>query len=417
MSEAAPPSGWRQAVFVAFRHRDYAALWTATALASSSSWMLIVARSWLVYHLSGSSAWVGLATFAQMMPYIVATPVGGALADRLDRRHLSAAAHLLAAASALALAALTLTDLVRPWQVVLLGFVSGVARAVEQPAGQALIPSLVPREDLLNGIALSSLAQQGSRLTGPLLVAPFIALKATSGAFLLGGVLVGLAAAQVLRVRAARGAERQGEGSVVTQFLDGLRYTARTEAVGLLMLLVFFHCMLTMSFDTLLPMLATHHLGHGGTGYSALVIGMGGGAFAGTLALAGLRNAERGLGLLLVTGVVSAATPPLLAAAHAYPLALTAMAGMGASQAAFMALTATRLQSMTPDAFRGRVSSLYFMMAGGVMSLAMLANGRLGDAVGAAPLLAAESLAFLVILTAMLAWRRSLRTVPEPATA
>ena len=121
-----------------------------------------------MYNLTdGSSLWVGLVTFAAMIPRVLVTPITGYLADRFDRRRVMAVMFALNLAHNLVLAAVVMMGVVTVWHLVLLSFVNGSARAAQMPASQALIPNLVPPSLLLNAIALNQATQNGSRLLGP----------------------------------------------------------------------------------------------------------------------------------------------------------------------------------------------------------------------------------------------------------
>ena len=150
----------------ALSHRDFVTLWTASMSAGAAAWALIIARGWLVWADTESSLWVGLVTFAAMVPRVLVTPLTGYLSDRFDRRVVVAAMFAINMVHNVVLGVLVLADLTPVWVLVLLAFVNGSARAAMMPASQALIPNLVPRRLLLNAIALNQAAGHGSRLLG-----------------------------------------------------------------------------------------------------------------------------------------------------------------------------------------------------------------------------------------------------------
>ena len=365
-------------------------------LSSVANWTLLTGRGWVAFDLHHHSTTVGLVVFAAMLPYLVVTPIGGVLADRFDRRALMVASLAVSLASSVALAALALRGLHAAWPLALLAFVHGAARSVEIPAGQSMVPAMVPEHDLLNAVALGGLANHGSRLLGPLLAAPLLDHGGASGAFVLAAVMNAIAMLQVLRLKVVPRAPNRATGAGA-QFAEGVRYVLHDRVVMLLIVLVFFHCGLSMSYDAVLPVMARDVLGSGGTAYSWLVMMIGLGSLAGTFSLAGLPSRLHRGWLLFSTGVLSGGTLLALAFASDWPAALTAAALVGGSQAMFMALTNTILQIATPDRVRGRVLSLYLMVGGGVMALANLVTGRLADAFGVTPVLALPALAFIAI--------------------
>ena len=189
------------------RFRDYRYLWMSTLSASTAAWALIVARGWLVYELSGSSAWVGVTTFAAMIPLFLVPPVAGFLADKFERRRLLGYVFALQLAHNAVLAGLALSGVIEPWHLVVLAFFNGSARAAQMPIAHSLLPNLVPRKHLLNAIALGSATIHGSRLLGAGAVALLLANDAAGPAFALCSLFYaahGSSAAASSRLRRGR---------------------------------------------------------------------------------------------------------------------------------------------------------------------------------------------------------------------
>src|SRR5581483_8159435 len=196
----------------ALEFRDYRRLWSANLAAQAAAWALIVTRGWLVYDMTDSSMAVGLVTFAAMAPLLLVPPFAGVLADRVDRRSLLAWTYAINLFHNLLLAFLALSGQLAEWHILLLSLVNGAARAAQTSTSQALAANLVPRHRLLNALSLSSATQHGSRLVGPGLVAPLLALLGAPAAFLLCSLLYGLGWLQVRRIETvSRGGVAGGE--------------------------------------------------------------------------------------------------------------------------------------------------------------------------------------------------------------
>lgn len=389
--------GGGDGVFSSLSHSQYRALWTAQALSAIANWTVLTGRSWVAFDLRGQSGTVGLVVFASMVPYLFVTPIGGVLADRFDRRMMMIATMVISLATAVALAWMAFAGMTDAWLLVLLSFVNGAARAVEIPTGQSMVPAMVPERDLLNAVALGSLATHGSRLVGPLLAAPLLDMGGAVGAFALASGLYLIAVVSALRVKPVV-QDRTRTIGTGAQFAEGVRYATTDRVVLMLIALVFFHCGLVMAYDAVLPVMAQDVLGSGGTAYSYLVMMIGAGSLVGTFALAGMSPTLHRGRLLLAVGVFSGATLLLLAFARGWPMALVAAALVGGSQAMFMALTNTFLQLITPDRVRGRVLALFLMAGGGVMAFANLATGNLADAYGVLPVLAIPAALFIAVV-------------------
>lgn len=396
----APAAVWdgRADVTSSFAHREFRALWAATALSSVAQWTLLTARSALAFHLTGGSGSVGLVVFAAMLPYVFVPPVGGVLADRFNRRTVATCTLAVSLLTAVAMAVLTLAGVVEVWHLFLLSLINGTARSVEMPATQAMVPALVPQRHLLNAVALTGVVTHGSRLLGPLITLFILGPFGAGGTFLAAGLLYALGIWLMRRVsRPEQYAHPEGEGPV-RQLTDGVRYAATEPVVGMLLLLVMFHCGLTMSYDALMPMYADEHVGHGSGAFSLLMLTVGAGSMVGTLMLAGVSERRHRGRMLLVSGLLSGLSPAALALAMRWEPALVAAALMGATQALFMSLTNAFLQTATPDRYRGRVLSLYLMIGGGIMAFANLGAGFLADRWGTAPVLLIPAVAFTAIV-------------------
>ena len=179
--------------FPAMQSWDFRRLFVNGFFTTGSRWTQVLARGWLVHELSdGSTNAVGWVTFASFIPFVVVGPFAGAIADRFDRRRLLIAGTIFGLIGAIALAIITIADVVQVWHVITLAFATGAAQAATVPTRQALIANVVPSEHLLNAVALGGISRHGSRVVGPLFGA---ALLSTLGA---GSVFV-FSAVQLIR--------------------------------------------------------------------------------------------------------------------------------------------------------------------------------------------------------------------------
>ena len=400
--------------FAALRHRDYRSTWVANICSGAAMWTFIVASSWLVLEDSDSSGWVGVITFSSMLPFLLVSPVGGLMADRFDRRGLIVATFILGFANMAALATLALVGVIQLWHVAVLAFTGGMLRATQEPTIQALIPNLVPKEDLLNAITLNSATRQGARFFGLLVAAPLLAVDfiGVNGVLVLSAVFQAVGAVQMARTRTASRGESNPQQGLARSLADGLVFVYSNRTIALFIIIVVFHCALTMSFESILPVLSREELGaEDGSLLGYLVMGFGVGALVGTLLMAGVRSERRKGQLVVWTGMASGIAPMLLAVAGSVPLAVLASAGMGASQATFMALTLTYTMAAAPDRLRGRIASIYVLHAGGIMAFTNLGYGFLADAFSAPPILLVTGTLFIVVLVGLSVAQPTLRRV------
>ena len=367
----------------ALAYSDYRTLWIANLCSSGAAWALIVARGALVYNEFGSNLGVGVVTFAAMIPRVFVPPISGYLSDRFDRRRVVAVMYAINLVQTLGLAIYVLVGSIEIWHVVVLSLINGSARAAQMPASQALVPNLVPKHLLLNGIALNQATMQGSRLFGPLAIVPTLAVLGVSGAFFMCTAFYLVSLIQSLRLTTrSTGTVHQGSNFLFNFLISlwaGLKYVYSTPILRVVVFMALFHCGLTMSFESLLPVLSDTRLNAHDAGFTLLMAAVGAGALITVVSIAGVqRESTRGK-LFLNLGVISGLAPAVLALSVNMPTALAAAALMGAAQSGFMTLTHTMIQSVTDDSVRGRVGAVYSVHIGGMMALANLVNGWLAD--------------------------------------
>tara|TARA_Y100000590_G_scaffold91523_1_gene103343 strand:- start:980 stop:2197 length:1218 start_codon:yes stop_codon:yes gene_type:complete len=380
------------------KYRDYRLLWLASLSAGGAAWALIVARGWLVYTLSGSSVWVGLVTFTAMAPMFLAPPIAGYMADKFNRRNLIAILFTVQFTHNTVLVVLSVTDVIVVWHIVVLSFINGFARASQMPAGQALLPNLVPKDNLLNAISLNAATTQGSRLVGPALVSPLMAAFGPVGAFATCTLFYVFSFILVLNIKTVSFGSMDKRESALGNFFAGLRFIYSHSLVLPLMITVFLHCCLTMSFESLLPVLSEGFFSDGGVGATYLMMSVGTGALILVLAIAGVKNLKLRGRLLLITAIFSGLGPVLLGIAPTVEVALLGCFVMGGSQAAYMAISGAVVQMSAPDYMRGRVMSVYLWHIGGMMASFNLINAALADHIGASPVFIVTGLVFILTI-------------------
>ena len=410
MSLAAVGEHLKSRYLISLQYQEYRKLWGATVCSQSAAWALIVARMALVFQITGSSNWTGAVTLAAMIPGVFMSPVAGYLADRFDRRKVLLAAYSMNLSISLLLAVLVATGTVNEWHLLVLAVFNGAARSSQMPASQALLPNTLPKEHLFNAMSLYGATQHGSRLFGPLLILVVLWLTGREDlVFFLCAGLYGVGLGFILRVRSSSTGvtdSGRGMGAILGNLVQGLKYMYTNPLVMSLVLLVVAHCGMTMSFESLLPVLSREKLGMvagatilGGTSY--LMVGYGAGALVTTMAMAGVRSETVKGRLFLWLAVFSAIAPVALAFSPNLPLAILSAAGMGVTQGGFMTISAAMLQAISPDGVRGRVMGVYNLHVLGLMASFNQVNGTVAEitTLTAPVILGAGGLAFLVVVT------------------
>ena len=399
----------RSRFLVSLEYPEYRKLWLATLSSQSAVWALIVARAALVLQLTGSPAWTGYVTFAAMIPSVLVSPLAGYLSDRFDRRTVLAYTYGINLAHIVILAVLVASGAVEAWHVLLLAILNGSARATQMPSAQALLANLVPRDSILNAVSLYQATQQGSRFVGPFLILVVLWITGHEDwVFFLCAALYCVGLFQVLRIRTrSTGVVEKGAGPrvIMRNVAAGLRFMYHHPLIMSIVLLVVAHCGMTMSFESLFPVLSRDKLGledadiMGGSSY--LMVGYGSAALVTAFALAGVQSESVRGRAYLVLAILSGLAPIGLAYSPNMPVAVLSTALMGLGQGGFMTLSHAMVQTIAPDAIRGRLMGVYSWHIQGFMATFNLVNGTLVGftALTASIVLAAGGAGFLIMVT------------------
>jgi MFS family permease len=367
----------------AFRHRSYRLFFFGQAISLTGTWMQMVAESWLVYRLTGSSVLLGVTAFASQIPVFLFATIGGTVADRANRHRIIVITQTLSMIGPLVLAALTLTGHVRVWHVFALAFALGVVNAFDLPARQSFMVDMVGRDDLMNAIALNSSMVNGARVVGPAVAGLLVAAVGEGWCFLLNGIsYVGVIAGLLMMKVPVR--QRASETrSAWRDTLEGFRFVGRTAPVRALLLLLGVVSFAGLPYSVLMPVFAESIL-HGGARGLGLLMGASGlGALGGALSLAS-RSGVRGLGRWVAVSA-SAFGLSLIAfsLSNVFWLSALLLIPVGFSVMVQMASSNTLIQAMVPDALRGRVMAVYSMMFMGMAPFGALWSGWTAERIGA----------------------------------
>ena len=386
--------------FPSLYHRNYRIMWVGHIVGESSSWALGAAEGWLIFNLAENnpSSWVGAVFFAAMIPWFFAPIVVGFLTDRFSRRNILVMAYILSLFHGLILTALIFTGVIEVWHILLLAVVNGIARATHMGAIEALAANLVPTNHLPNAYTLISAGYYATRLIGPGLIAPLMGLADIKWIFLSCVIAYALGVYLVTRVTAVSTGRIDPKKGLIQNTISGFRYIYSHPVLRSVMYLVMFHCTLVMSFESLLPAVSENQLNSGGQGVAYMHMMIGVGALIASSGLAPV-SSQRTLGrLLIISALVSSLGNLILTISPTLQPAMVGTVIIGISHTAFMTIATIMIQSVSPDYLRGRITSVYLIHAGGLMSFSYFANGVLADLYGPSKILGIGSIAFLVVV-------------------
>src|SRR6202142_2817545 len=363
-------------VFKAFQYRDFRLMWIGACTSSIGTWMQIVAQGWLVYRLSHSAFLLALDQFLGGIPIFLFSLIGGVVADRVERRKILLGSQYVQMASPGLLTILVATGVVHVWHILCLSFVSGFAQAFGGPAYQALIPTLVEREDMPNAIALNSIQFNVAVMVGPALAAQALARLGEKWCFGLNALSF-LAPIVSLTIISARFLPVKTGESIYSSLKQGIQFARQQSSMEALIILAFCMTALSMPMRTYFPVFVKDIFHRGPETYGNLLALMGLGSIFGSLGVAGLGNIKSkgkfALAALMSLGVGIAG----FALSKWLPLSGVMLVLTGASMMAVFANVNSLVQLITTNEMRGRVMSVYNFAFRGGMPMGNLLSGWL----------------------------------------
>jgi MFS family permease len=414
----------RWAALRPLRHRNFALVWSAALISNVGTWMETVAVGDLVANRTGKAGWTALVAAAGFLPMGLLGPIGGAIADRVDRRRFMIVTTLLQTVCAATLALLSATGHASPGAVAFVVFAAGCVAGVGFPAYTAMMPDLVPREDLLGAVSLGQAQFNLGRVIGPALAGIAIALGTYTAAFVIntisfGAMLIALTALQLVHV------PHPPDGSSIwSRIREGAAASRQDPGVRAAILLISIVALTASPFIALLPAMARVRYDGGSSLTSLFVTAQGIGAVAGALLVSGIAD-RIGRHRLLLLGLVALPIALVLYGASPTPaMATLALVLVGATYICVFSGIGTVVQLRAPQQLRARIVSLYFLALGVLYPVGATLQGPIADHVGLGLVTALAALLLLAAVVALRALRpelvRSLDDVdvyPSPLTA
>jgi len=359
--------------FRALRHPYYRTLWIGTLASALGTWMQIVAQSLLVLRITGNSALaLGTVSLAQASAFFFFAPMGGAFADRHDKRRLLFRTQTLLMLIAFSLAVLTATGTIRLWMIIVLAFSSGVLLSFDQPARAALLPLLAPPEDLINAISLQTLAFNAASIAGPPLGGAVAAVAGLAGDFALNGCSYLAVIISLLLLPAQLTASPEGSvgrSRTWTAMREMLSVIQKQPAVSAAVLVYAVLLFVAPSQALLVPIFVTSVLHGGAAELGFLFAASGIGTVVGSLFVASSGNYRRRGPLLVSANALWVIALAIFALSRSFASSFVMLLLMAAAQSVFTTLVITLMQGSVEAKMRGRIMSLNTLLNMGVRPL------------------------------------------------
>ena len=409
--------------FDAFHNRSFRFLWPANFFSYISRWMQMTMLVWYVLELTGSAFQVALVGFFGMAPMLLLGMVGGAFADRFDRRRLLLGVQFTNFVGAVATTALLLTGMLEVWHAYALISISGVGWALDSPSRRSIILNLVGRAAVTNAVALDSMAMHSSRMAGPALAGLLISLVDVPRGFVVILVFYVLSLSLMWLVRLApeqpggvqpRGAPAQ---SMLRNLLEGLQYVRGHRTIVATILVTIIMNLFVFSYMQMVPVIAVEVL-RVGPELVGLLMGVDGfGSLMGSVLIASSGNLRHHGRVYLAGSTIAIVALLLFSLSRSYALSFGILLVLGLGGAGFGTMQSLIVMLVCRERMRGRALGVV-SLAIGTGPLGLLMTGAVADwltpsmAVG---LNAVAGLAFMVLVVVFMpSLRRETLQPDEP---
>jgi MFS family permease len=365
------------------KHRNFQLFFSGQMISLVGTWMDNIAEAWLVYRLTGSSLLLGTVAFCGQIPIFLLGPLGGFVADRMNRRSIVVATQTSSMILASILSFLTLTKRITVGELIAIATAMGVVNAFDVPARQSFLVEMVGREDLMNAIALNSSMFNSARVIGPSVAGILVASIGEGWCFFANAVSYIAVIAGLLLMNVPRSVIEEHGASPLEHIKEGFRFVRQTAPIRALLLLTGVNSIVALPYSVLMPIFAARVL-HGNARTLGVLMGATGvGALLGALALAS-RTKLQGLAKLVAISCASFGTSLILFSfSRWYSLSVLLLVPVGFFIMVQMASTNTLIQSMVPDRLRGRTMAVYSMMFLGMAPIGALLSGTVAKYIGA----------------------------------
>jgi MFS family permease len=370
--------------------------WTTALVSNSAAWMQLIAVPARLKDLTGSNTWLGAAAMASLLPSTVLTPFAGLLADRMSRRTILITTQLAQMVFAFAFFVLDVGDALTPWRILALLLGNGAVSGFQVAAWQSYVPTLVPRESLVDAVRLNSVQFQAARAIGPGFGALAVGFLGIGAAFFINAVTYVPVVLAVAIARPRQLIAQRENRNARSDLVEGYRYTWGSTALRRAIITAFIVSVFGQSLVQLAAGIATDVYGHSAESNAGLVAAIGVGSLITGIWIIGWGETvtRSRVAMLGLAGYVLGVT--LLFVTEDYRFGVAGFFVMGLSHIPISTSLNTFIQAAVPDEIRGRVLSFYLLGVMLGMPVGSFGLGRLSDAIGMREVLFLDAIALAV---------------------
>jgi MFS family permease len=364
------------------RHPVYARLWFAYIVTSLGTWLQNTGAGWLMTTLSPSPLTVSLVQAATILPFFLLALPAGAIADIVDRRIFLIGTQVWTMAAAGVLAAMTIAGMTTPTSLLILTFAIGIGSAMTGPAWGAIVPELVPREDLVQAIALNGVGFNIARALGPAIAGFLVVLAGSGFAFALFAVSILAVVAALFSWRRTQGRSTLPREHLMSAIRAGMRFVANTPAMRATMIRSFAYALPAAAPWAVLPLVVREQLGLGAGMYGLILGLMGVGGVTSGMLLPNFRHYASRSTIVFASTLCSCVGMALLGLSRHWVLAAFGMALFGVGWVAAFSTLQAAAQLVAPPWVRARALAIYQLSYNGALAFGSFGWGWLGTRIG-----------------------------------
>ena len=353
-----------------------------SAISDTGTWMQVMAQGYVMSTLTTKALWLGYVNLAAGLPMLALTMVGGAAADRFDKRKILLITQYVQIALAVGIGLLVMSGKIEIWHIFIFAAILGVSNSFEMPTLSALVPELVKREEIQSAISLDRSVFHGSRVVGPAIGGFLIKAFGTASAFFANAISFVALIIAILSLPPRPKGTAEEEEKRASGIKDGFRYVANDKPSLAMVTLIATQAVCIFPIITvMMPLYVRLVLHLGADGLGSLMGASAIGSVVGSLFLIGLPREKR-IPLMMINAVAVTCVVVGLSFAPSFYVAMALLIVNSLGMATNFGLCSTIVQERAPDYLRGRVSAVFMLSFVGIMPLAGLGVTSLSDAIG-----------------------------------
>lgn len=367
--------------FPAFSNRNFRFFFAGQFISVIGTWMQIVAQAWLVIQFTSSPFLIGLVAAFATLPSLMFALFGGVLVDRYNKKYILYCTQTCNMILALTFGALTISGLVSLPIVGLMAFLMGTVNAIDAPARQAFVSTVVNKDQLASAIALNSGMFNAARAIGPALAGALIAIMGSGPAFIVNGVSY-LTVLIALRFIDYTDTPHKTKLNAFRSIKDGIHYTFTHPLIRILLVFTGVLSIFGWSYATLVPLMAktVFHVEARELGYLYTATGLG--SVVATILVGTFSKRLSPIVFILGGNVILAVSLAAFGSTNSFAIALILLFLIGLGLLSQAATINTLIQTVVHNDFRGRVMSVYVLMFLGFAPIGNFEVGFLSEHVG-----------------------------------